>query len=287
MRVRTLPGVRGVDAQLALRDAVREFQNLQGRSLQPIECYNEYLRVVSNHGRVLAQRLSAGDLDRVFLTPRYWMLHTLDPGGKAAVLALLLDVEIREKVALLEDAAESLGDDMTMFKVGDAIVIPDTNALIHHPTTIEHIPWLELVKGRVERVILAIPILVVDELDNAKRRTDKIGHGGVSVRDRARVTLRTLEEWFKEEPYYKFRQEPPVHEGVLVLDDPTRQRLPRADDELIDQARAIADVSGKKVTIASNDAGLRLRAAALGVDAVEPPGMDGPCGDPKHCKTTP
>jgi len=66
--------------------------------------------------------------------------------------------------------------------------VPDTNYLLNHPQHLETIPWVTLASQDVEHLIVAIPILVVDELDKAKRRTDEIENGTESVRTRARIT---------------------------------------------------------------------------------------------------
>lgn len=52
------------------------------------------------------------------------MLHSVDPAGKGAVLASLLDVELSEKIQLLDDAARSIAEDAYKFSHADLVVAP-------------------------------------------------------------------------------------------------------------------------------------------------------------------
>lgn len=276
MKVRPLPTVTGDRARQALIEAANSFANIRGRSAQSgNDLYNAYMRTASEQFRVLASVLPAADLDRLVTTPRYWMLHSIDPAGKAPVLPALMSVELDEKINVLEEAARSVAGEMSRYSHTDLIVVPDTNVLIHHPQSIANIPWEKLASKQAKRVIVAIPVLVVDELDKAKRRTDKIENGKESVRTRAQRTIATLEDWFQTQTSYELPRTRPVIEMVLVIDDPDRPRLLDPDYEIIDTAHTLFSLSGTATVIASADLGMRLRARASGLEARDPQDLTG------------
>lgn len=106
---------------------------------------------------------------------------------------------------------------------------------------------------------LIVPLLVIDELDNNKRKGD--------VRTRARTTLRELERRLYPSGKPLLIDSAKVY-LQLVVDSPRHTRLIRADDELVDVARLLSDYTGSPVTVAFYDTGLRLRARAAGLNCV-------------------
>ncbi len=269
MKVRTLPGVSATRAVSVLREASSTFQNVRGGGHSGFDLYNEYIRKASDQVKMLGSVLPRVDMDRVMTTPHYWMLLAIDPGGKGPVLNSMMNLELDEKIRLLDEAANALVAQELNYRPAGLVVVPDTNYLLHHPHQLEAIPWASLGTGEVSHLIVAIPILVVDELDKAKRRTDRTETGKESVRTRARTTLATLEGWFENqtETHHNLPIEEMEVEVTLVLDDPDRPRLPDADYEIIDNARSIKDLTGGRVLIATFDSGMRLRARAAGVEA--------------------
>lgn len=269
MKVRTLPGISATRAASVLREASTAFQNMRGSGYSGFELYNDYIRKASDQVRMLGYVLPRVDMDRVMTTPHYWMLQSVDPSGKGPVLNSMMSLELDEKIRLLDEAADALVAQDRHYRPAGLVVVPDTNYLLHHPQRLEAISWASLGEGKVSHLIVAIPILVVDELDKAKRRTDKIENGKESVRTRAGITLATLERWFEDptETHHRLPIEEMVVEVTLILDDPDRPRLPDADYEIIDNARAIRDLAGRRVLIATFDSGMRLRARAAGVEA--------------------
>lgn len=275
--VRLLPGVSATHAQEVLQQVANQFRNVRGSMSDPVLTYTRYVETAATWGRLLFNILPAADLDRVLTTRRYWMLQSLDPVGRGAALAALMDVELEEKARVLDEAAKWLADEAARFDSAKLIVVPDTNLLLHHPKPIDQFPWDELTTWDTRRrVLVTIPILVVDELDKAKLRTEKNADGKVSIRTRARSTLATLERWFESGDTFRLgvaraaEPDPTVIDVTLLLDDPDRERLPDPDYELIDQARALKDLTGARVVIATIDSGMRLRARAAGVEAKDP-----------------
>jgi predicted ribonuclease YlaK len=115
----------------------------------------------------------------------------------------------------------------------------------------------------MEDIRVVIPILVIDELDDAK--SDKI-------RGRARQTLKLLYGYFGqagvESRVLRKRSTNSGQTSVeLMLDVAGHQRLSRADDELIDRAGTLQGFIGRPVDFISFDTGAVLRAGAAGLRA--------------------
>lgn len=273
MSVRVLPTAARGQAVHVLQAAADAFTNIRGAGHTGEAMYEAYLRTASEQHRMLVSVLSQADLDRLLTTPRYWMLHSIDPTGKARTLAWLLDVELAERIRLLTAAAQDIRDELHRYSDADAIIVPDTNVLLHHQDAIDQIPWPTLAPEGARQVQVVIPMLVIDELDSAKRRSGNSDEGKVPVRTRARQTLRTLEEWFADgRSHYVITSGEHVVRFAVAVDDPDRPRLADPDFEIIDVARAIGDLSGKPTVIATSDTAMRLRARAAGVNAerIEP-----------------
>lgn len=154
------------------------------------------------------------------------------------------------------------------------LVVADTNVYLHHEQLFDEVDWPGVVSAGSQGVHLVVPLLVVDELDRHKRadRQKKVRRGAEeTVGTRARRTLRALDELF-EDPRWVATLRPdrgppaPAVRAELLLDPPGHVRLPDADDELVDQAAALRDLSGRDVAVVTGDTGMALRARAVGLD---------------------
>jgi hypothetical protein len=118
-------------------------------------------------------------------------------------------------------------------------------------------------------VRLILPSLVVEELDNLKRYRDG------RVRDRARSVLSTLWELHRPSP-----TEPVTLPGrpdttiEVLLDGDWHRRRPNNDGEIIDQAVAVRELTGRPVILAAGDYTQLYRAAPAGLLAVLMPRPD-------------
>jgi predicted ribonuclease YlaK len=179
-----------------------------------------------------------------------------------------VDLELDRAVQVLADAAGALASvEARRGTLRGELAVPDTNSFLHHPVPFDQINWNEAVGGN-RGVHLVVPLLVVDELDRAKRDNDKPVSRGKpeTVRTRARTTLRTLEGTF-EDPAAMVMLQPAGENGPavyaeLLMDPPGHRRLPDADAELIDRAAAVRDLYGRDVTVITNDTAMLLRARA-------------------------
>lgn len=266
MKVRPLPTSTGERTAEVLREAANAFTNVRGAGHTGFDLYNAYMRAAADQVKALGYVLPAADLERLVTTPRYWMLHNIDPAGKTPVLPWLLSLELDEKIAALESAARSVAEEIQGYSGIDVVLVPDTNVLLHHAQSVKNTNWSELAGGP-NRTLVAVPILVVDELDRAKLNNGKIASTGEQVRTRAGRTLATFEAWFQPEPTHTLTAEPYV-EVALVLGDLDRPRLPDSDAEIIDTAVSIRNLSGARTVIVSLDLGMRLRARVAGLEAV-------------------
>jgi PhoH-like ATPase len=141
-------------------------------------------------------------------------------------------------------------------------IVLDTSVLVADPTSLHTFPGCEVV----------IPLTVVEELDGLKTRMDDVGRA-------ARTALRTIED-------LRRRAGGSIHQPVPLSSDPNagtvhievngiqRHRLiehgldPEIPDNRIIGA-ALGQAEKGPTQIISNDAGLRIKAAHLGLTAAE------------------
>jgi hypothetical protein len=145
------------------------------------------------------------------------------------------------------------------------IVVPDTSAFVEG-AYFDSFAWHTLVAGTAARdpVRLVIPILVIEELDGLKR--DR------RAGDRSRSVLRRLWELSSSDP-----AKPALIPGKLATievfhDDPWHSRRPVNDDEIIQRAAVIGEITGKGAVLAAADYAMLYRAGAAGLTAVLMPG---------------
>jgi PhoH-like ATPase len=164
---------------------------------------------------------------------------------------------IEERSASSAEHAPTLSDS----RVRTRIVL-DTSVLVADPTSLHSFPGCEVV----------VPLTVVEELDGLKTRMDDVGRA-------ARTALRTIED-------LRRRAGGSIHQPVPLSSDPNagtvhievngiqRHRLiengldPEIPDNRIIGA-ALGQAEKGPTHIISNDAGLRIKAAHLGLIAAE------------------
>ena len=141
-------------------------------------------------------------------------------------------------------------------------VVIDTSVLIADPSSLLCFPSCEVV----------IPLTVIEELDGLKTRADDVGRA-------ARTALRTIED-LRKKAGGSIHQPVPLTDEVdggtvhIEVNGIQRHRLIEngldpeiPDNRIIGAALGQADHAPTKVV--SNDAGLRIKAAHLGLDAEE------------------
>ncbi len=258
MYITLLPGV-GVDEAVSdLNEQVNRFNTL-GTGTK-FEVFNSYLRWAADAADVLTSRVSPEDVDRSVLTRRHWTLCGIDPAASGEITRLVHS-ELSERRRDLVRAIDSLTQARERLSaLLGKILVADTNVYLHHQQPFDEVDWGVLVNAAEhEPIHLIIPILVVDELDRAKR-------GRNETRARARASLRKLATTF-EDPAVpaQLATGTSVTAAHLLLDSAGHKRLADADSELIDRTVALTAFAGSPATVVTFDTGMALRARAAGL----------------------
>lgn len=278
MSLRLAPGVRPGEAREALRGVEFEATNVLGRGLTGDAICYAYLEWALGAVRILRPKFAASDVDDLVLTRRYWHLQSV--GHVDLQLApLLVQTEINERVAALQAEQARFSEEERRWQRG-RIVVLDTSAVIHGPKLWEWDP-ADSLGLRDMPVHLVVPILVMDELDGLKESTKQ------HTRHRARATLKWIADQLNAWASARIREGgvEDTDDGTRVrgdvylevlLDEPGHRRLPIEDDEIVDRASEIASLSGREVTLVTNDVGQahRARLAGLTVSMVAEPIYD-------------
>ncbi len=147
-------------------------------------------------------------------------------------------------------------------------MVPDTSAFIEG-TYFTDLAW-QAIAGvtDTELVRLVVPILVVEELDDHKQgRGDRVPR-------RARSVLRRLWE-LNAGGTAQTAVIPGRPVTVEVFGDGQwHVRMPVNDDEIIERAAAIGEITGRDVVLAAADYAMLYRAAAAGLWAALVPRSD-------------
>jgi len=139
------------------------------------------------------------------------------------------------------------------------VVVLDTSALVADPDALHAFPGADVV----------IPLTVIEELDHLKARPDDVGWA-------ARTVLRRIEE-LRVGHGGDIRLAVPLDHGGTIRVEPNGLHLSelsehglatdRPDNRIL--AAALGQAVHAPVTVVSNDAALRIKAAQLGLEAME------------------
>jgi rRNA-processing protein FCF1 len=229
-----------------------------------------YLDWSSNAVRMLHSQISAADIDRLVLTRRHQAL--LDGFGHLAgssqerVVNGLVDLELEQRIADLKGAIDTLLAQMERWNpTSTAFIVADTSFYIQHPSKLEDINFaadFKRVGGRDVRIVF--PMVVVDELDNLKQHKDR------RIRWRAGYTLAVLDRLLADGEHAALSHggDGPGSQAVSVevlYDPPGHVRLPIADDEIVSRTLAFQALVGSRVTLATYDTAMSMRARSTGL----------------------
>lgn len=178
------------------------------------------------------------------------------PFAAGASMATLEIHRLLNELGELERAAQAVD---AWCEVPGEPVIPDTSVLIHGPE-IGTPDWLDLVRNHCDPARAIILNSVLDELDRLKDR----GQG--TTKTRARHVVKYLADKLTGAPYpVEARDWKRQVEGITLevwLDDPRRERLPRPDDEIVEQAHLVQTSTGRRTRFITADVGQAARAKA-------------------------
>jgi PIN domain len=139
------------------------------------------------------------------------------------------------------------------------IVVPDTSAFIEGAIFTE-LNWQAVAGvGAGELVRLVVPVLVIEELDDHKRSRDR-------VQRRARSVLHSLWNLNGGNPEHvsPLPGGRPVTVEVLT-DDSWHVRRPVNDNEIIERALSVGDITGRNVLLAAADYSMLYQASSAGL----------------------
>jgi rRNA-processing protein FCF1 len=185
-------------------------------------------------------------------TDRYWRI------AEAAVLdrqPQIISSEIRVQVERLSALGDWLHSQLRLGERPGAIVVVDTNVLLHHQR-VDRILWSEVTGQR--QVRLVIPLLVLEELDNRRY----LGSADLKRKSRSAVEpLDHLQETFDREGYATLPDGTTIE---YLADDPNHRRDPNPDEEILDRAEFLHQVTKRPVLVMTGDRAMRVRIVARG-----------------------
>lgn len=271
MELSPLPDISGEKVLSELREVIRLLENVRGSGGDYSTIFKNYVGWVADAVRILTHVVHREDVSRLITTPRHWALVTMTHTISSNVLSLT-NTEIEERYFELGKVRDSLDAQLRRWLgfSGD-VFIPDANVYLHSDLFFAELGWRQILDDRpLTELRLVIPILVIEELDRAKRRTDKVSDKNPeAVRTRARRTLKRINESFSEPS-----DNPILVQSTgdcaaitmsLLIDEITHSRLPDADNEILDRALSLQDISGKKITIITRDHTMALKARNIGL----------------------
>ncbi|HEX2894908.1 MAG TPA: PIN domain-containing protein [Marmoricola sp.] len=249
----------------------RELLNARGVNPQLSGRHKAYLDAVSEGARFLRGVVRGADIDALLLTHRYWMLveMTISPNSPENVVNDLLSAEIEDRLLELDDTIKVTTEALNRWAAGAGhLVLPDTNFYLKHAKILKNIDFHELLNTSGTITVL-FPLVVLNELDKAKRRND-------AGRGKAQMVLALLEANVKDGLSGVWAEAPrdssrPTQGEVwfdVILDPPEHIPLASPDAEIIDRALTAQVLAGRPVTLLTHDTAQAFRARGAGVTDV-------------------
>ena len=254
-----------------------EAADILGKGESGISMLSDYLQWATRAVRVIGFDLSTDEINRLIATPRHSALQSVNPTSYSGSLGELVSLEVNDRIRELDEARDELSNDYEEWGRGAAMaVVLDTNVMISFYDKLTRINWNAKLNARRHiPFILAVPMKVVDELDNLKDR------GVGDVRTKARQAVLMLEETFA----YGIRREMLADAGPAITTNRSSIHIKLIKDELVHVPRAIPDAEiidralsiapyVQNTYVATNDTGMILRARTFGLNAFRITGSD-------------
>lgn len=260
-------GTTGEQAIETLRQVAVDAANLAGQSAGRgnMQILDLYLSWTVNAERLLGNILGPNTVTDLIHGPQYWALRTATEQTPRLTQLVLIETDRCQQ--LLSAAADQLCKERDRWHSHAAtLVVPDTNMFLQQDTPFEQIDWHTAIRSRID-VRLVLPLVVVHELDRLKRQ------GNNTTSKMARHSLKWLAENLPTTPHGEPTKlsagYPQTTIEVYVQDGPARPE--DADEFIITFARQLASISGRRTKLVTRDLGMRIRATALGVEAIQLP----------------
>jgi len=269
MLIRPIPGSDRDNLLKNIEYVHTQVGNVRSAGHTHLDLYNSYIAWVNESVRMLRHEVSPEDLERLVLTKRSWLLQSM-VGSAVAPLAVLVETEIADRLAVLDEARRALAEQIERWSRPGWFVVADTTVFCQ-ADKLEVLDLGGILMSRDEPVHLLVPMVIVDELDGLKRS------GKPKVRWRAQYTLAVLDRVLSgSSTSARLRDEdfsaldsggiPRGEVTVEIVPDPSgHARLPINDDEIIDCALAIQSLAGRKITLLTYDTGQNHRARDAGL----------------------
>lgn len=279
MHVSPRPGVARDVLHATLQSVATAADNLRsGGSDDAYRGLLAYLGWANSAVRTLTRCISSDDLDRLVLTRRHDALLAgasgLAGSHQSGLVNGLVRLELDQRVEDFNGALRELERLAHRWPTDTCLVVADSSFYIQHPDKLEAADIAEVIDGGADPIRLLIPMPVIDELDGLKQANKQ------PARFRSGYTLAVLDRVLGDDPsepgLLKDRDDKatdltgyPTPRGPVTVevlyDPPGHQRLPIADDEIVDRAAAAQALAGSPVTLITYDTGQAMRGRAAGL----------------------
>jgi hypothetical protein len=223
----------------------------------------EYLDWTRKAKRTLSTMISLEDVRELLGWTGYENLMMMAPAWAASVggnpqeriLAELLTEEITSRVDALDGARAAVEDQMSSWGGGSSrTLVFDTSVYLSYTEPLMEIDWAKFTTAGDMGIRLAVPMIVIDELDATKRD---------DLRGRASLSLALLDKTLRGDGKLA---ESPVSVDVMLFSDPdSHRRLPINDQEIIARSVALQAIAQSPITLLTCDTGMALRAREAGL----------------------
>ncbi|GAA1376736.1 hypothetical protein GCM10009661_45420 [Catellatospora chokoriensis] len=279
---------------------VAEVNNARGFSGNAAQWLVKYLDWATDTADALHNQLRPEEINRLVFTPRYSALLAAAGTDIATtnqrVVNGLLRSELQQRVTEFEQLRDAVRGQINRWSEPAMFIVCDTDFLLHNGNTLGHIDFHRVIIDAgpehqyrlgdgINNVHLLIPSQVLLELDRQKN-TNR------DVRTAARVTLRTIDDWF-EKPDRVYRErlangtafggDAARFSAELLLDPLGHVPMEIGDDEIIDRILSAKPLVGRDITLITFDTHMSTKARINGVPVIklqqpEPPEKKGKSG---------
>lgn len=228
----------------------------------------EYLAWADDCETELRAVFTEPDIAQLLHTDRYWYLYrheesddkwvntnmpTPDPTGQETTAQLARLTALAAQIDAMGRLARQPGRPL----------VYDTNSLMHYQPP-DLIDWNKLPRS-AQAVRLIVPLVVIDELDRKKYA------GTAKMSERATAALRALDRML-DGTTPGSPVPVPGRTGVsieVLLDEEGHARASSADDEIIERAALLSQITRTATAVITADTGMRMRAQAAGLDTLK------------------
>jgi rRNA-processing protein FCF1 len=247
-------------ALAATSSVVNDAMNLRGGA-GPVGGFQAgYMQWVQSGELLLSPHFVGSDIERFFMTPRYWDARRFS-GDQPQVVGSIR-TEVTARLADLEDLLIKLkGLQERYGAISAPVLVPDTNVFVHY-LYFEEAPWPELVHS--DAVHVAIPLVVVEELDRLKYSCDS------RVSDKARKVIRGLDRVLAAASGLAA---PLPGRGTIevVPEEPDHVRLPTPDSEIVQVCAELRELVPSGASVVTGDLNMKVRARTTQIPVVDLP----------------